>query len=242
MSRSIPVKTTQIFHGTKEFSCPYLDGKIERKVITELCEPDAEELYDSLSIAGFRRSHNVAYRPACPDCNACVPVRIEVNNFFWTKSFKRTLKRNNDLFSMNLEARATLEQYHLFQTYQQSRHSGGEMENMRYIDYKAMIEQSPIETHTIEFRQKHNQKLVAVLLADYQSDSVSAVYSFYDITNSERSLGTYMVLWTVKLAKFLNKKFVYLGYWVEKSPKMAYKTRFKPLEGLGPKGWEIINL
>ena len=151
------------------------------------------------------------------------------------------MKRNSDIFSTNFEAHATVEQYNLFQKYQQSQHRGGEMENMSYKDYKVMIEESPIKTHTIEFRQKKSKKLVAVLLADYQVDSISAVYSFYDTRENERSLGTYMILSTVELAGFLNKNFVYLGYWVEKSPKMAYKIRFKPLEGLGPDGWKIIK-
>lgn len=226
--------------GTRALPCPYLPGKTERKVVTDLSAPNAMELYEKLSRAGFRRSHGLAYRPACPGCSSCVPVRIRTDDFVWTRTFRRLMKRNADVTANDMAAHATMEQYRLFTRYQRTRHSGGEMSTMGFRDYRAMVEDSPIDTRIVEFRAPDGE-LVATMLADRQIDALSAVYSMYAPDDDRRSLGTWMVLWMVARAHEMDLPFVYLGYWIEESAKMAYKTRFRPLEGLGPDGWQVIS-
>ncbi|MBT5050362.1 MAG: arginyltransferase [Rhodospirillaceae bacterium] len=240
MNRPIPAQQHRFFLGTRALPCPYIPGRTERKVVTDLATPNATDLYERLSRAGFRRSHSLAYRPACPGCNACVPVRIPVDELIWTKAFRRIANRNGDLTVKDMTAHATMEQYRLFVRYQRSRHTGGEMSTMGFRDYRAMVEDSPIDTRIIEFRDG-DDNLVAVMLADRQADALSAVYSLFDPEQEKRSLGTYMVLWMIRRAEQMELPYVYLGYWIEESPKMAYKARFRPLEGLGPDGWAPIN-
>ena len=240
MNQAIQTQPHRFFLGTRALPCPYIPGKVERKVVTDLATPNATEIYEKLSRAGFRRSHGLAYRPACPGCNACVPVRIPVAALQWTKTFRRVVNLNCDLTARDMAAHATMEQYRLFARYQRSRHTGGEMSSMGFRDYRAMVEDSPIDTRIIEFRNA-DEELVAVMLADRQADALSAVYSFYDPKLNKRSLGTYMVLWMIRTAETSALPYVYLGYWIEESSKMAYKARFRPLEGLGPNGWKSIN-
>ena len=229
-------KPDRFFFGTRKLPCPYLDNRTERKVVTDLSGPNSAEMYARLSRAGFRRSHGLAYRPACPSCSSCVPVRINVVDFKHTRSFRRIRRANVDLFTENIAAIATAEQYRLFSRYQHLRHNGGDMSSMTYEDYRVLIEDTPVETRLIEFRNKE-KKLFAVMLADQMIDSLSAVYSFFDPDASDRSPGTYMILKLVEHARELSLDYVYLGYWIEESPKMSYKERFRPLERLGPNGW-----
>jgi arginyl-tRNA--protein-N-Asp/Glu arginylyltransferase len=239
MNRPVELRPHRFFMGTRALPCPYIPGRVERKVVTDLATPNAMKLYDNLSRAGFRRSHSLAYRPACPGCTACVPVRIRVEDFDWSRSFRRITNRNADLTTRDMAGHATMEQYRLFTRYQRSRHSGGEMSSMSFRDFRAMIEDSPIDTRIIEFRDPEGS-LVAVMLADRQMDAMSAVYSLFDPELDKRSLGTYMVLWLIKQAEANDLPHVYLGYWIEESPKMSYKTRFRPLEGLTPDGWKTL--
>lgn len=207
-------------------------------MVTELTGPDAEEAYERLSRAGFRRSYEVAYRPACPGCNACVPVRIVVPEFEATRSQRRVLRDNAGLTADDMEAIATVEQYRLFSRYQRTRHGGGEMSAMNLEDYRAMIEHSPVTSRTVEFRDRHGA-LAAVMLMDRLRDALSAVYSFFD--PGGRSLGTFMVLWMIRRARELGLPFVYLGYWIEGLEKMEYKARFRPLEALREDGWRVLD-
>jgi leucyl-tRNA---protein transferase len=240
MNRPLGQQPHRFFLGTRALPCPYLPGRVERKVVTDLATMNAVELYERLSRAGFRRSHGLAYRPACPGCSACIPVRIVVDRFDWTRAFRKTMSRNADLRATEMAAHATMEQFRLFTRYQRSRHSGGEMSSMGFRDYQAMVEDSPVDTRIVEYRDAGGE-LVAVMLADLQQDALSAVYSLYDPTQERRSLGTYMVLWMIERCEEIGLPFVYLGYWIEQSPKMAYKARFRPLEGLGPDGWHLVS-
>jgi arginine-tRNA-protein transferase len=215
-------------------------GRSERKVVTELSGTDVGALYDRLTRAGFRRSHGLAYRPACSGCSACVPVRIVVAGFDPGASMVRIARRNQDLVAKQQSALATREQYQVFVRYQNVRHAGGDMAAMTFADYQAMIEDTPIETRVIEYRDRAS-RLVGAMLADELSDSYSAVYSFFEPGLAGRSLGTYMILDLVAAAQRLGRAYVYLGYWIEGSAKMAYKVRFRPLERLGPDGWEIFS-
>jgi arginyl-tRNA--protein-N-Asp/Glu arginylyltransferase len=231
----------RFFFGTRGLPCPYLPDRTERKVVTDLSGPDAAELYERLSRAGFRRSHSLAYRPACPGCEACVPVRIPVAEFKPSASFARITKVNASLVAHDSPAHATIDQFRLFSRYQRSRHAGGEMSGMTYDDYRAMVEETPVDSRMIEYRNADGV-LVAAMLADRLADSLSAVYSFFDPALGRSSLGIYMVLWLIESARTEGLPFVYLGYWIADSRKMSYKTRFRPIEALGPKGWTALDL
>jgi arginine-tRNA-protein transferase len=187
----------------------------------------------------LRRSHSIAYSPSCPGCRACVAVRVVVNEFERKRTFARTWRDNCALIANKAPARATAEQYDLFTRYQQSRHTGSDMALMGFYEYSAMIEDSPINTFVVEFRDRMGA-LVAVCLTDRTSDGLSAVYSFYETTGKHAGLGNYVVLWLIDQAARLGLPYVYLGYWIEHSAKMAYKRRFQPLEALRPTGWERL--
>jgi arginyl-tRNA--protein-N-Asp/Glu arginylyltransferase len=228
------------FYRTASLPCPYLDGKTERKLITEICGNDSYGFYNELSRAGFRRSHHLAYRPACAGCAACLPVRVAVENFEISRSLRRTMNANRDLALRLVPARATTEQYRVFTRYQRSRHAESDMASMTYGDYRAMVEDSPVMTLMLEHR-KPDGTLVAGCLADLLDDGLSAVYSFFDPTEGARSLGTAMILALIAEARKRALPYVYLGYWIGASRKMAYKTRFRPLEALTSQGWAPIS-
>jgi len=225
------------YYVLRECPCPYLPDRLERKLLTELTGPDAAARYSLLSRAGFRRSHHYAYRPACEGCTACVPVRVVVRDFAPGKSLKRIWRRNSDLESVELPGQASKEQFELFEGYLQSRHGDGEMVGMTFSDYRTMVEETHLRTRLVEFRAPSGE-LVAVCLLDWLQDGASAVYSFFRPDLGLRSLGNYMVLWLIDETRKRGLDHVYLGYWIAESRKMAYKTRFQPMESLGPKGWE----
>lgn len=235
-----PLRRPHFFFTTAPMPCPYIAGRMERKIVTELVGQDSRTLHDSLSRAGFRRSHSIAYAPACPGCNACVPVRVVADGFHPSRTFRRTLNANRDLTARIIPAQATAEQYRLFNLYQEGRHTGSDMALMGFYDYRAMVEDSPIDTMLIEYRDQDGH-LIAICLADRMDDGLSAVYSFFATDQPHRrGLGTYIILWLIEEAKRQNLPFVYLGYWIAESTKMSYKTRFQPLEGFGPLGWSAI--
>jgi arginyl-tRNA--protein-N-Asp/Glu arginylyltransferase len=227
------------FYRTSALPCPYLGGQLERKLITELAGRDAKGLYDNLCRAGFRRSHHLAYRPSCAGCNSCVPVRVAALDFCWSQSSRRVLRINQDLRANEGEPCATAEQYRLFIRYERSRHPNSEMAAMTFGDYRAMVEDSPIDTRMIEFRDRRGQ-LVEACLVDALDDGYSAVYSFFEPDAVRRGLGTFMVLWLIEHASARGLPYVYLGYWIAESEKMSYKTRFRPLEALGEQGWQAL--
>lgn len=231
----------QVFHVLRETPCPYLPGRWERKIMTELRERDGQATYATLSRGGFRRSHQFAYRPACASCDACVPVRVEVGGFAPSKSLRRVARRNADLTATELPARGTEEQFQLFSRYLASRHGDGEMVEMDASDYRSMVEDTVVDSSLIEFRDDQGQ-LLAVCLTDWIDQGPSAVYSFFAPDASARGLGTYCVLWLIEEARRRGDTFVYLGYWIAGARKMAYKTRFQPLQCLRPGGWTPLEL
>jgi leucyl-tRNA---protein transferase len=230
----------QHFYRTAALPCPYVAGRVERKLVTELNGADAVSFYNALSRAGFRRSHNLAYRPACAACCACLPVRIPVADFVLTRSLKRIRNLNRTVEARLAAPAATVEQYRLFLRYQRSRHADSDMAAMTFGDYRAMIEDSPVTTRLVELRGD-KAALAGACLVDMLDDGVSAVYSFYDPDDGNRSFGSLLVLALVDLARQQALAYVYLGYLIEESPKMAYKARFRPLEALGPGGWRRIG-
>ncbi len=232
------------FFLTPGGSCPYLPGKVERKVFARLMGPHAAPLNDALTHSGFRRSQMIAYRPACDGCTACVSVRVVAEEFEMSRSMKRMARENDDIVRNAVPAEATREQFALLQAYLASRHAGGGMSDMGLFDYVAMVEETPVETMLIEYRKREADgsagALVGCALTDVLQDGLSMVYSFFDPAMSERSLGTFMILDHVQAAKTKRLPFVYLGYWVQGSRKMDYKSRFRPLEALGASGWKRL--
>ncbi len=235
-----PPRRPQFFYTTAPLPCPYVTGRTERKVVTEIAGPDAERLHDRLSRAGFRRSHNIAYAPVCPSCQACVPIRIPVADFQPGRTLRRIAAANAATVGHEVPARATAEQFQLFQRYQQARHGDGDMATMSFYDYRAMIEDTPIETVVVEFRDARGD-LVGACLTDRLGDGLSAVYSFYAPEFDRLSLGTYTILWLVERAKAMDLAYVYLGYWVPESRKMTYKARFRPSEVLIGGQWRVLT-
>ena len=235
-----PPRRPQFFYTTAPLPCPYVAGRTERKVVTEITGPDADALNDRLSRAGFRRSHNIAYAPVCQSCQACIPIRIPVMDFLPDRTLRKIAKANNDLEAFEVPARATPEQFHLFQRYQQVRHGEGDMAAMSFYDYRAMVEDTPIDTFMVEFRDRED-RLISACLTDRLGDGLSAVYSFFSPGLERRSLGTHAVLWLVDRARSLGLHYVYLGYWVPESRKMSYKVRFKPTEILVSGAWRMVT-
>lgn len=235
-----PPRRPQFFYTTAPLPCPYLPGRTERKIVTELSGTEAEALHERLSRAGFRRSHNIAYAPVCPGCQACVPIRVVSEDFTPDRTQRRILRANADLSVSEMPARATAEQFTLFQHYQKNRHADGDMAAMGYYDYRAMIEDTPISTGIVEFRDAQD-RLLGACLTDWLADGLSAVYSFFDTDEDKRSLGTFAVLWLIGRARSLGLPYVYLGYWVPESRKMAYKARFRPSEILISGAWHRLD-
>jgi len=235
-----PLRPRRMFYVLEETPCPYLPGRFERKLLTEIGEPDADARYSLLSRAGFRRSHHFAYRPACAGCTACVPVRVVAQRFRPSRSLRRIERTNAVLTADELPAVATAEQFRLFSSYLASRHGEGEMAGMSFAEYCGMVEQSRLPSTVVEFRDG-DRRLVAACLADWLEDGPSAVYSFFDPALARRSLGNFMVLWLIRAAQRRGLRNVYLGYWIRDCRKMAYKIRFRPLECLGPGGWRALD-
>ena len=230
----------QQFFGTPPTPCPYLEGQMERKVVTELAGPDTDLLYDALTEAGFRRTQSLAYKPTCEDCQACVAVRVCVDRFRPGRSLKRVLSRNRRLEAYELPPLATMEHYRLFRRYLEARHGDGGMTEMDFGDYRAMVEDTPVDSSVIEYREPDGA-LYAVCLSDRLGDGFSLVYSFFEPHRSGWSPGHFMVLWHIQRARLLGLPYVYLGYWIADCAKMAYKERFRPLEGLRDNGWEVLH-
>lgn len=230
------------FFVTAQSPCPYIPGKHERKVFTELSGLDATDLSEALGRVGFRRSQNVAYRPSCTGCSACVSVRVIAPEFVPSASLRRLQRRAADLQVSACEPWATQEQFDLLRQYLHARHPTGGMVGMSYADYADMIERSPVHTVIFEYREPAAApgglgRLVGVCLSDMLTDGISMVYSFFDVAGVRKGLGNVIILDHIQRARETGRRHVYLGYWIAQSPQMAYKTRFRPIERLGPDGW-----
>ncbi|MDW5317821.1 arginyltransferase [Rhizobium sp. PL01] len=234
------------FYLTAPATCPYLPQEMERKVFTHMVGERAPELNDLLTQGGFRRSQNIAYRPACESCRACVSVRIIAGEFAPTRSMRRILALNSDVVSTEYPAEPSSEQYSLFRRYLDHRHQKGGMSDMSVLDYAMMVEDTHVNTKIIEYRLKvegdgiglAKGPLISAALTDKMGDGLSMVYSYFDPDLADRSLGTFMILDHIRKVKERGLPHVYLGYWVKGSRKMDYKTKFLPQEHLMAPGWE----
>ena len=239
------------FYLTAPAACPYLAGEMERKVFTHLVGPRAAEMNDLLTQGGFRRSQNIAYRPACEGCRACVSVRILANEFEPNRTMRKVLGANRDLVGTMVPTQPSTEQFTLFREYLDSRHQRGDMSDMSALDYAIMVEDTHVNTRLVEYRRrvpgqgigdKPQGELIGVALTDLMSDGLSMVYSFFKPDMEKRSLGTFIILDHINRTRQLGLPHVYLGYWVKGSAKMHYKTRYQPQEHLTPRGWERYDL
>jgi leucyl-tRNA---protein transferase len=233
------------FFITAPTPCPYLPGKFERKVFTHLIGADSRGLNTMLSQGGFRRSQNIAYRPACDHCQACTSVRVPVQDFMLSKNFKRVLRRNSDLVSEVVRARATSEHYSLFRGYIDTRHSEGGMADMSVLDFAAMVDDTVADSRIVEYRFdercENAGEMACAVLMDILGDGISMIYSFYEPSYEARSLGTLMVLDAIARAQRMGLPYVYLGYFVQGSRKMEYKARFTPQQRLTADGWRLVE-
>jgi arginine-tRNA-protein transferase len=244
MRHTLPIAPQ--FYVTAPQPCPYLSGRMERKLFTALQGDYAETLNDALSKQGFRRSQNVLYRPSCADCTACMSARIRVADFEPTRSQRRAASRNTDLSRRANTAWATEEQFSLFRRYLDHRHADGGMADMDIFEFAAMVEETPVKSRVIEYEQTPEVDmargdLAAVCLTDVLDDGLSLVYSFYDPHGARRSLGTYVILDHIQIAREAGLPYVYLGYWVPGSPKMGYKASFSSLEIYKNGVWQDIG-
>ncbi len=226
------------FKITRPVECPYLDFQMEQRLAADI--GGHANSHDNLARAGFRRVEYWVYKPVCPNCSACIPIRIPAGNgteggLNLSRNQRRVIKRNSDLQRIILSNVSTSEHYALFRKYLNTRHDDGQMADMDFDSYTAMVTASPIETRLVEYRLEGD--VIAVMMIDLQDDGLSAVYSFFDPDFSARSLGTYMVLDSAALAYDMKYSYVYLGYYVKDSVKMNYKSRFTPSEHLVNGKW-----
>ncbi|HZK99135.1 MAG TPA: arginyltransferase [Caulobacteraceae bacterium] len=244
MTQHFPTRQLRFFL-TAPSPCPYLPGREERKVFAHLPMLDGAVVNDSLTQGGFRRSQNIAYRPACEGCAACISARLPVRDYLFSRSERRVLARNDAFARHIVESEATLEQFDLLRRYLLSRHAGGGMADMTWPDYAAMVEDTAVRTHLVEYRTCSGDDgpgdLIACALVDQLIDGLSLVYSFFDPRIARGSPGSFIILDHVIQASLLDLPYLYLGYWVQGSEKMDYKARFSPLEILRPEGWRLMS-
>ena len=227
------------FYLTAHYDCSYLPGRQARSQVATPTHLIDAHAYSALIRAGFRRSGQFTYRPHCEQCHACVPVRVDVENFSPNRSQRRCLKRNRHLASRFLPLDFHAEHYALYRRYLGSRHSGGGMDRDGPEQYTQFLLSSNVDSVLVEFRD--GDELVMVSVIDQVDDGLSAVYTFFDPAREAQSLGVYGVLWQIELARRLELPYLYLGYWIAESRKMAYKQQYSPLEGLSGGRWQRLD-
>ncbi len=227
------------FYATMPHACSYLPAQ---EAVTLFADPDVPintEIYAQLIDFGFRRSGAHIYRPRCPQCSACIPIRVPVDSFLPNRSQRRNLVKNSDIEVTRVDAVFSDEHFDLYQRYISTRHAGGGMDNPSIEKYMEFLVSPYIDSHFYEFR--YQGKLLAVAVADALPQGLSAVYTFYEPDQSQRGLGVFSVLWEIQETARLGLPWLYLGYWIEQSPKMNYKINYQPIETYIDSQWVIKN-
>src|SRR5450830_842678 len=225
------------FYVTTPYACGYIEGKLAQSLIASPQHLVDAKTYNGLIQLGFRRSGKFVYRPHCELCNACIPVRIPVNDFIPKRSQRRAVKSHENLSVAIMPLEFTEEHFDLYTAYQVARHSGNKDQESAE-QYRNFLVQSNVESVMVEFRLGDQLKMVSVV--DIVSDGISAVYTFYDASDTHASYGTYNVMWLIKWCKRLKLDYLYLGYWIKESPKMAYKQNFVPQQALIDGEWQLL--
>ncbi len=241
--KELPLTALQ-FYATAPYPCSYLPGKTARSQVATPSHLIHADIYGELVNTGFRRSGLYTYRPYCDECNACTATRIPVKHFAPNRSQRRSWKKHIglDIHVMNLGYQE--EHYQLYQRYQNERHAGGEMDRDDQDQYMQFLLQSRVNSRIVEFRDgphdQHPGRLRMVSMIDILDEGISSVYTFFDTDNPSASYGSFSILWQIQQALELHLPYLYLGYYIENSEKMAYKVKYQPIEGLIDDHWQPI--
>lgn len=238
LPNDLPLQRLQ-FYVTAPYDCGYLP---DRRASSLIAAPQGlvdHQIYDELIRHGFRRSGRYTYRPHCAGCHACVPVRLLIEDFTPSRSQRRSWRNHRALEAHIVELQDSPEHFALYQAYQRTRHAGGGMDRDDIEQYRGFLAQSNVETVMVEFREAGVLRMVSVV--DCLEEGLSAVYTFYDCTDTAASYGTYSVLWLAEWCRRRGNPHLYLGYWIADSRKMAYKKNFRPLQGLVGGDWVSLD-
>jgi arginine-tRNA-protein transferase len=231
--------TELLIYKTPNHSCSYLPEEDAATIFIDPQAPITASNYQALSDLGFRRSGEHIYRPSCDRCQQCIPLRLPVSEFTPNKNQKRVVRQNASWHYRQLLDISHPDVYALYDAYISTRHRDGDMyppSRALFLDF--------LSNHS-GFTQYHalydGESLIAVAVTDHLEKGLSAIYTFFSPNQEYKSLGTYMVLWQIELAKDLGLDYVYLGYWIKQCKKMSYKALFRPAEALIRGQWLRLN-